>query len=180
MHGLAGSGKTTFSQALLEQLGAVRIRSDVERRRVHGLAADARTGSAPGGGLYDREANDRTEARLLEAARQVLEAGGVAIVDATGILLASRLALRDLARDHGVPFVLACCSAPQQQLRERIEARERAGTDASEAGIAVLERQMAALEPLTAEELEFAVIVDGTRGDEAFAAAIASIRSRIR
>jgi hypothetical protein len=179
MHGLAGSGKSTFSQELLEQLGAVRIRSDVERRRVHGLAADARTASPPGGGLYDREANDRTEARLLEAARQVLEAGGIAIVDATGILLASRLAMRDLARDHGVPFVLACCSTPDRLLRERVQARQRAGDDASEAGPAVLERQIAALEPLTADELDCAVIVDGARGREAFPAATESIRSRI-
>ncbi|MBK9326972.1 MAG: AAA family ATPase [Hydrogenophilales bacterium] len=31
MHGVSGSGKTWHSQRLLERLGAVRLRSDVER-----------------------------------------------------------------------------------------------------------------------------------------------------
>ena len=179
MHGLPGSGKTTFAQELLEALGAVRIRSDVERKRVHGLAADARTGSAPGAGLYDREADERTQSRLLAAAREALEGGVIAIVDSTGILRANRHAMRELARDLDVPFVLVGLAAPDDLLRERIAARERAGKDASEAGIAVLERQMQRLEPLTADELEDAVIVESARGKDAFAAAIESIRPRI-
>ena len=44
-YGLSGSGKTTASQVILEHLGALRVRSDVERKRLHGLAASARTGS---------------------------------------------------------------------------------------------------------------------------------------
>ena len=36
-HGLPGSGKTTFSQLALQQMGAIRIRSDVERKRLFGL-----------------------------------------------------------------------------------------------------------------------------------------------
>jgi aminoglycoside phosphotransferase family enzyme len=43
MHGLSGSGKTTVSLELLEALGGVRLRSDVERKRLHGLNAAART-----------------------------------------------------------------------------------------------------------------------------------------
>ncbi|MFH1604932.1 MAG: AAA family ATPase, partial [Pseudomonadota bacterium] len=37
MHGLSGSGKTTIAQDLAQTLGAVRLRSDVERKRLHGL-----------------------------------------------------------------------------------------------------------------------------------------------
>jgi len=48
MHGLSGSGKSTIALAMLERLGAVRVRSDVERKRLHGLAAQARTRGAPG------------------------------------------------------------------------------------------------------------------------------------
>src|SRR4030095_12175479 len=36
-HGLPGSGKTFVSQGVLESAGAVRIRSDVERKRLFGL-----------------------------------------------------------------------------------------------------------------------------------------------
>ena len=35
-HGFSGCGKTTLSQSLLETVGALRIRSDVERKRLHG------------------------------------------------------------------------------------------------------------------------------------------------
>ncbi|MBC8119172.1 MAG: AAA family ATPase [Burkholderiaceae bacterium] len=48
--GVTGSGKTTVAQHLLERLGAVRVRSDVERKRRAGLAAtepnSGRSGSA--------------------------------------------------------------------------------------------------------------------------------------
>jgi aminoglycoside phosphotransferase family enzyme len=51
-HGLPGSGKTFFSQRLLECEGAIRLRSDVERKRLFGLGMleDSR---ARGLNLYD-------------------------------------------------------------------------------------------------------------------------------
>ena len=56
MHGLSGSGKTTVAQKMSESLGAVRVRSDVERKRLHGLAAGARTHARAFGGIYAPEA----------------------------------------------------------------------------------------------------------------------------
>jgi aminoglycoside phosphotransferase family enzyme len=51
-HGLSGSGKTTATQSLIEQAGAIRLRSDLERKRMHGLAALAASGSGLATGLY--------------------------------------------------------------------------------------------------------------------------------
>jgi len=42
-HGVTGSGKTVRSQALIESMGGVRVRSDVERKRLFGLDAKARS-----------------------------------------------------------------------------------------------------------------------------------------
>jgi len=42
--------------------------------------------------------------------------------------------------------------------------RDREGKDASEAGVAVLERQLATQEPLTRDESEFATVFDRERG----------------
>ncbi len=67
--GLSGSGKTVFSGLLVETLGAIRVRSDVERKRLHGLAAGERTGGAVGSGIYAQDATRRTYARLREIAR---------------------------------------------------------------------------------------------------------------
>lgn len=47
-HGLSGSGKTTQSLALVEELGAVRVRSDVERKRLAERAGVARASGAEG------------------------------------------------------------------------------------------------------------------------------------
>lgn len=160
MHGLSGSGKTTVSQALVETLGAIRLRSDVERKRLHGLESGARTASAVGGGIYTPEADRLTYARLALLAEQVLDAGYPAVVDAAFLKSAWREMFREFARERGAPFVLVACAAPEATLRERITAREREGVDASEAGLAVLERQIATLEPLQADELDSAVIVD--------------------
>ena len=51
-HGLSGSGKTTFSQGVIERLGAICLRSDVERKRLAGLDALARTGAGVEEGIY--------------------------------------------------------------------------------------------------------------------------------
>lgn len=41
--GLSGSGKTTIGDALIARLPALRVRSDLERKRLHGLAARDRS-----------------------------------------------------------------------------------------------------------------------------------------
>ncbi len=50
-HGLSSSGKTVGTQSLVESTGAVRIRSDVERKRLVGCDAQSNSHSEVGGGL---------------------------------------------------------------------------------------------------------------------------------
>jgi aminoglycoside phosphotransferase family enzyme/predicted kinase len=179
MHGLSGSGKTTVAQRLLERLGAVRVRSDVERKRLHGLDAAARTASAPGAGLYEPETTRRTYERLAAAARAIVDAGWPAIVDAASLHRADRDRFRRLARALGVPFVIATCEAPEAVLRNRVAARERAGADASEATLAVLERQLATAEPLGADERADAVAFPTDAGADALARAVQTLDERL-
>ena len=177
--GLSGSGKTSAAQSLLEALGAVRLRSDIERKRLHGLAADARTGSAPGAGLYAARRTHATYDRLAGLARQLLPCGFAVIVDATFLRRAERRAFRDLARGADARFRILAFEAPLAVLRERIVARERAAADASEATLEVLERQIAAREPLGPEELGDAVICDTSDAGQA-AGALAALAAQLR
>ncbi len=179
MHGVSGSGKTTISGHLVEALGAVRLRSDVERKRLRGLDALARTDSAPGAGLYAPEADRITYGRLAALAGEVLDAGYPVVVDAAFLKHSWREMFREFARERGVPFVLVACAAPVEMLRERVVRREREGTDPSEAGLAVLERQAGKLEPLLAEELDTAVIVDAQDASEAMRLAATSVAARL-
>ena len=179
MHGLSGSGKTTVAQALLEQLGAIRVRSDIERKRLHGLGALTRTHAALDAGVYGAEATRRTYDRLAAAARAIVDAGLPAIVDAASLGRTDRDAFRDLAHALGVPFAIATCAAPEAVLRARIATRERAGTDASEATTAVLERQLATQEPLGADERRDAVVFRTDGGAEALAAATRALEEHL-
>ncbi len=152
MHGLSGSGKTTISQYLLEQLPAIRIRSDIERKRLHGLAGDARTGAGIGQGIYDHAASERTYRQLATLAGAVLDAGHSVIVDAAFLQVRQREPFIELAHARAVPCFIIDCQAPQSELRRRIAARQHESRDASEAGIAVLENQLQHYQPLAASE----------------------------
>jgi aminoglycoside phosphotransferase family enzyme/predicted kinase len=177
--GLSGSGKTVLSGFLVEEVGAIRVRSDVERKRLHGLAPEARTGADVGAGIYAPEATHRTYARLREVARAVIEAGFPAVVDAAFLARADRDLFRALARKEGVPFAIAACEAPEPVLRERIAARARARADPSEATLEVLTRQLVTAEPLAPAERTFAVVIDSQRGLESLRAAALAVGARL-
>ena len=158
--GVSGSGKTSQSQPLVEGCGVVRVRADVERKRLFGLDAEARSGSTLGGGLYSREASAHTYARLAELARAVVEAGYPVLVDATFLKRSQRATFAELAATLGVPFAILAFDAPVETLRARVRQRAEAGTDASEADVAVLETQLSAREPFEEEELACVVPID--------------------
>jgi len=179
MHGLSGSGKSTVAQAALESLGAIRIRSDVERKRSHGLAAAERSASGVESGLYVPAITALTYRRLATLAAGIVRAGWPALVDATFLRQADRESFRALARSEAVPFLIVSCEAAEATLRARVVAREREAGDASEAGLAVLERQLATREPLVADELADAITVTTDEGEPAMTTAIAEIARRI-
>jgi len=153
-HGFSGSGKTTLSQPLVELTGAIRVRSDVERKRIHGLAPKDRPGSGIAEGLYRPEATESTYGRLLDLAGIVVEAGHGVIVDATFLQRRQRDMFRALAARAGVPFLIVDFTAGEEILRSRILARSERGADASDADLAVLEHQLGTHEPLQADEHE--------------------------
>jgi aminoglycoside phosphotransferase family enzyme/predicted kinase len=152
MAGLSGSGKTWRANHLAVPFGAVHIRSDVERKRLAGLSATDRSQSAPGRGLYAPEVNARLHAHLLAAAESTLSGGFTTIVDATFSSRDDRRHFGELGKRLGVVVGLVHCRAPLDVLRSRVEARERAGADPSEAGLAVLDWQLGRYDPLRPDE----------------------------
>jgi aminoglycoside phosphotransferase family enzyme/predicted kinase len=161
-HGLSGCGKTTATQPLVEQLGAVRLRSDLERKRLHGVAPLASSGSGRAAGMYAAEASAATYRRLGEQAQEILRAGYPVVADATFLRRAERESFRAIAEQLDVPFLILNFHAPQEILRARITQRLARADDASEAGLAVLEHQLAVREPLTPAEMATAFAVDAT------------------
>lgn len=159
-HGLSGSGKTFFTQQVLEALEAVRIRSDMERKRLFQIEPTARAGPGIAAGIYGKAAGDRTYGRLAELATVILKAGWPVIVDATFLEQERRDHFRQLAQENNAPFLILDLQASEAVLRDRLRGRSREGTDASDADIAILEEQIRQYRPLTAEEKEFALVID--------------------
>lgn len=148
-HGLPGSGKTTFSQLALEQMGAIRIRSDVERKRIFGLGM-LESSVGRGDDIYSPEATRRTYARLQDLARELLAAGFTVIVDAAFLKREERETFREIAQEMAAPFAIASLHAEQAALRKRVRQRRN---DASEADVAVLQLLQKSQQPLATQEL---------------------------
>jgi len=139
MHGASGSGKSYLARRLAPHLPAVWVRSDAERKRIHGLEPTAETSADLGAGLYAAAASARTYARLAEIARTALSAGFSVVIDAAFLESERREAFLELGLEQGaVPMVLAC-QAPPDVLRQRVATRRG---DPSDAGLEVLEAQL--------------------------------------
>ncbi len=156
-HGLSGSGKSTEALAWLQSAGAatrrcLRLRSDVERKRLHGLAPLDQSDSGVHSGMYAPSAHEATYTSLQNRSRDLLKAGWTVVVDAAFLKQAERSSFRALSRELSVPFGILAPNAPVHELRRRIEQRASKGGDASEATVAVLEQQLNWIEPLDQQE----------------------------
>ena len=167
LHGLSGSGKTALSQTVLQAIGAIRIRSDVERKRLHGIGEAARSGSAVGEGIYTAAAGAATYERVAQMAAHAIEAGFPVVVDAAFLERARRDRFRALASTLRCPFAILHAEAPDAVLRARISQRASAARDASEATAAVLDHQIAMQDPLSADELVHCAVFSTDRIDDA-------------
>lgn len=179
MQGLSCSGKTTVSQRLMEALGAIRIRSDIERKRLAGVAPEHSLAAQPGHGAYAADESSRVYRHLARIARESLEAGYPTIVDAAFLDRGQREEFRDVARDAGAAFEILRCDSAPDVLRARAQRRVREGRDASDADARVLEWQLARAEPLAPDERLHSVMVDTTHPSE-WQGAVENLARRFR
>lgn len=160
-HGLSGSGKTTLTQPLLQQQAMIRLRSDVERKRMAGLAAMERSDASVGAGLYSPQSSERTYQHLVHLADHLLKAGWRVIIDATCLKRWQRELFRELAQRHQVDFRILDVQTNLTTLQERITQRAKQGSDASEADLRVLQHQIDLAEPFDSSERADVVVLLG-------------------
>lgn len=167
MHGVSGSGKSWLSTRLLRSLGAVRVRSDLERRRLLGA------------GAYSAAATRTIYQRLHDCARDALAGGHRVIVDAAFLEHARRRPFERLALRGGFPLLLIDCHAPRACLIGRMSRRAREAADPSEATPAVLEKQLRGLRALHERERAWLIRID-TSAPRAPERALRAIRQHLR
>ncbi len=138
--GFSGTGKSTVARELAPWIGAapgaVVLRSDQARKRMHGVDELARLGPE----AYTLETSRRVYDLLRERSAQAIAAGAATIADAVFARPDERAAIEEVARSTGVPFVGLWLEAPERVLLERVRGREQ---DASDADAAVVRRQLA-------------------------------------
>jgi Uncharacterized protein conserved in bacteria len=159
-HGLSGSGKTTATQSICEIFPAIRIRSDIERKRLNKTESTAQTGSGPGEGIYTDAKTQQTYDQLRSLAETVLKADYPIIVDATFLREQNRRSMHELATRLNVPFIILSFRASIEKLHLRIEARKTLHADASEADTKVLEYQIKTEQPLDNAETSAQIVLN--------------------
>ncbi len=159
MHGVSGSGKSWMSERLVPALAALRIRSDLERKRMTGsLGRSAQ--SAVGQGIYAPGLSHRVYAHLADSAEVCLRAGCSVIVDAAFLDAADRELFQGLAHRLRARFLIVACSADTEVLLARIAKRAHDVDNPSDATSAVLADQLGHIQPLTKRERRHAIVVD--------------------
>ena len=159
MHGFSGSGKTWLSSRLLSELPAIRVRSDIERKRRLGLDETVSSESQPGQGAYTARARACVYESMMEIIDDLIEAGFRVIADASFLRRAERRLLETLAERKGVALVWVDASADKDELLRRLRDRTASGGDVSEADKEVLDYQREHSDPLTTAELKRTVLV---------------------
>ena len=161
MSGVSGSGKTWLAERLAASLGALHIRSDVERRRLLGGTTTGELGA----GRYAPEHVARVYQHLARCADDVLSGGYDVIVDATFRDRNERSRFRDLAKNFGATLRLIYCHVDDEELLlRRIEQRVRSRNDDSDADERVLSWQQGQFDPILADEGLEIIDADTTKG----------------
>lgn len=163
MHGVSGSGKSYGGEQIVRELGAIRIRSDVERKRNPLRLFGFDRGDE--GDPYDPVMTEATYAILHTFADIGLEAGFPMLLDATYLSQEFRTNAVGVAERIGVPCRILNLTASEQTLRERIRRRSQQANDPSDADERILERQLSSAEPLTSSERECVIPVDTEQPD---------------
>lgn len=176
-HGVSAVGKSQVAMRLVEALGAIRLRSDVERKRMFGEQTDANKGQS-NQGIYDQDSSTATYQRLHEIADAALHAGFPVVIDATYLKQEQRLAAMHIAEETGVAFLILSCNAPQQVIAGWLQQRQKEGKDPSDATLEVVDMQLANRQALNTEERLHEQCVE-TNDSASLDGLVARIRQRL-
>lgn len=163
-YGMSASGKSSVSKVLLEKLNAVRIRSDLERKRIYGLlqrtttsACGVSADASMADKMYTSEATMTTYRYLAELTGKIVNAGFSVIVDATFLDKKYRDDFENLAKVRKIPYIILQFFASLDTLRQRILNRKE---DISDADMSVLENQIINFKPLSSAEERFVIPIN--------------------
>ena len=144
--GLSGTGKTTLAHALAPKIGnapgAVVVRSDVLRKRRHGVDLFSKLPEE----AYTRAESAAVYEELFATAAGCLASGVTVIADAVFRNAEERAAIRDVAAAAGVPFAGIWLEVSERTQDDRLRRRVR---DVSDATVEIGRAQRDHADPVT-------------------------------
>jgi len=164
-NGFSGSGKTHFSSQLMQFIPMIRLRSDVERKRLSGVAELNRNEKGINAGIYSAEMSEKTYQYLQGLAKELLQLNRIVLIDATFLKEHDRFEFRKLANEFSIPFLILHCTAPLDVMKQRITERATNNADASDADLNVLENQLATSQQFSEVEHQFLIEIDTSNAD---------------
>ncbi|MGH7872412.1 MAG: AAA family ATPase, partial [Candidatus Binatia bacterium] len=145
--GKIGSGKTTVARLLSARTGFAVLSSDVTRKGLLGLHPAQRAISEFRTGAYSEEITEKTYATLWADAEQALAAGDGVIIDATFADRKHRHRFIELANQRQVPALFVECRSDEENIRLRLEEREKDAHEISDANWTIHQRLSAQFAP---------------------------------
>ncbi len=160
--GMSASGKSTLTTPLVAGLSAIRLRSDVERKRLFRQNKNdhndqKQTHPSFNTGIYSPETSRQTYQYLCDQAEMILTSGYPVIIDAAFLNYEQRRLFYQLAQKKRVPFIILHFTAQPDTLRQRISKRVN---DVSDADCSVLEQQLLNWKPLQDNEQPYVIAID--------------------
>lgn len=176
--GVPGSGKSTLARAVAVPLGAEVLRSDAIRKELGGVALTERGGRE----LYTPAMTRRVYQVMIERAAMSLRAGVHVVLDAAFPARAWRAEAIGALAPLAEAWVIAECTAPEPELRRRLEGRAHDPTEVSDADAAVMRTMAAEFEAPEEIPASHRLTVDlsrGQRGADAAKAAAHAVIARL-
>lgn len=156
--GVSGSGKSLFTEYWLKQTGALRLRSDIMRKKLYNNLSPNQ--------LYQPEITKQLYEEMAQLAESLLNAGLSVIIDATCLKQWQRRLFSTLASKLGISFTIFTFEASIEVLKRRLILREDFRENISDANENVLLQQLKQYEPLTLEEQQWQREISSATIDE--------------
>lgn len=147
--GLMGTGKSSIAEELARRWDMRYVSSDLTRKRLADVDAGEHRYEDYGEGIYSEEFTRLTYEVMLDEALGGLAAGESVVVDATFRAADERKRFLDAAATAGAEAFVIECTAPEDEIKRRLDARLANADDAvSDGRWELFRRQQADWEPV--------------------------------
>ena len=150
--GVSGTGKSTVGATLAARIGAAYVSSDIVRKSLAGIPAREHVPADRTAEVYGAPMTARTYQELRTRAAAHLAAGRPVVLDATHSKASDRSAALKVARDAGVPALIAELRIANDDALARIAERATDPLATSDATAEVYAAQTETFEPISATE----------------------------